>query len=49
MKQRRALMIIAVRNGVLAGAAPARAARGPRAILGRALSLARGCCGAPVR
>ncbi|WP_437915048.1 hypothetical protein WME73_05925 [Sorangium sp. So ce302] len=49
MKQRRALVIIAVRNGVLAGAAPARAAMGPRAILGRALSRARGCCGAPVR
>lgn len=41
-------MIIAIRNGVLAGAAPARAAMGPHAILGPALPRARGC-GAPAR
>ncbi|MDC0682526.1 MULTISPECIES: hypothetical protein [Sorangium] len=48
MEQRRALVIIAVRNGVLAGAAPVRAATGPRAIPGPVLSRARGR-GAPVR
>ncbi|WP_437327817.1 hypothetical protein [Sorangium sp. So ce381] len=48
MKQRRALVILAVRNGVLAGAAPARAATDPHAILGPAFSRARGC-GAPAR